>query len=52
MDNREDLKSYPVLAYGLDDGVLLIWNDGSHTLEPEGKVLPKSNWIVWDYVDA
>ncbi len=51
-DERDDLTKYTVLAFGLDDGVLLIWSDGSHTLEPKGKMMPASNWELWSEIES
>ena len=51
-DERDDVPRYGVLAYGLDDGVLLIWSDGSHTLEPRDKTFPASNWKVWSEIES
>jgi len=51
-DTREDLPRYTVLLYGLDDGVLVIWSDGTHSIEPEGKKFPSSNWEVWSEIES
>ncbi len=46
LDCRGDVK-HPVLAYGMDSCVLLIWSDGSHTTAGKESHFPSSNWEVW-----
>ena len=47
VDNRDDTACYPILAFGLEDGVLVIWSDGTHRLEGKNEIFPASNWEVW-----
>ncbi len=51
-DERDDLPSYSVLAYGLDDAVLVIWSDGTHSISPADKVFPASNWELWREIES
>ncbi len=39
---------FPVMAYGMESCVLVVWSDGSHTTRPVDSVFPASNWKVWE----
>lgn len=40
----------PVLAYGMESCVLVLWTDGTHTLHPTGTTFPASNWVIWEEI--
>jgi len=42
---------YPILAYGLEGATLVIWNDGTHTLDSESESFPSVNWEIWSEVE-
>jgi hypothetical protein len=47
IDERSGV-SWPVLAYGMESCVLVIWSDGKHTTKPVDAPFPASNWKVWE----
>lgn len=47
-DARDD-RAVPTYAYGLEEGVLVVWSDGKHTVEPKGYVFPASNWELMEF---
>ena len=50
-DSRDDMTHYPILAYGLEGATLVIWNDGTHTLDSENESFPSVNWEIWSEVE-
>jgi hypothetical protein len=48
-DDRKDV-NVPILAYGMESCVFLIWSDGSHSLKPLDTVFPTTNWTLWEEV--
>lgn len=50
LDNRTMTNGAPVpiLAYGLDQSVLIVYDDGSHEVVDHNARFPSSNWEVWD----
>lgn len=52
-DDRDDIPpNYPVLAYGLDDGILIICKDGQHKVASKEETFPASNWEVWVEIES
>ncbi len=41
----------PIMAYGMESCVLLIWSDGTHTTRAPDAVFPASNWKVWEEIE-
>lgn len=37
----------PIMAYGMESCVFIIWSDGSHTTRACDALFPASNWKVW-----
>lgn len=46
-DDRPNMKT-PIMAYGMESCVLIVWSDGSHTTGPTTTLFPASNWKVWE----
>ena len=49
-DERPNMKT-PIMAYGMENCVLVIWSDGSHTTRPTTSLFPASNWKIWEEVE-
>lgn len=49
-DDRKD-RTVPILAYGMESGVFVIWSDGTHSLKPAETTFPTANWTLWEEVE-